>query len=176
MPADQGVRLDDHESTLPITQSRPQHQRQAICIRQRLGFHFMLLVEGKLLSKKQVLSRQGRSRPKCRPHESGQIKKNREDSRNESSHTPHDSGILPDGWSNWNVRGRYPSPARTPQTLHVFRTLHVTDEFLRITSPAFPCKFLKTLVIHTLKNLAAGVEARIASAQCSERKGCGNRS
>jgi len=52
MPADQGIRLYDHESIFPVTQPGPQHQRQASNIGQRIGLHLVFLIESKLFSEK----------------------------------------------------------------------------------------------------------------------------
>ena len=52
MPTDQGVRLDNHQSASPIEQTRPQHQTPASRVRQQLGFQFVFLIDGQLLSQK----------------------------------------------------------------------------------------------------------------------------
>jgi hypothetical protein len=73
MPTDQSVRLDDHQSVSPIEHTRSQHQTPASRGRQQLGFQFAFLLESQLLSQKQVLGYQRRSRPEYDRQEGNEV-------------------------------------------------------------------------------------------------------
>ena len=62
MPTDQRCRLNNEKSGFPLKEARPEDQRQASRIRKSSWPDLVLLVEGQLLAKKQILGNQRRSR------------------------------------------------------------------------------------------------------------------
>ncbi len=106
MPTDQGVRFDNHKSTLPVEQPRPQQESETSHVGQPLRPELVFLVVGKLPSQKKVFGNQGRSRPKRRPHEPGHLTDDSEANTNERSHAPHGSRILPDEFLNFERKRR----------------------------------------------------------------------
>lgn len=102
MPANQRVGLYDDQGGFTIKQPRPQNQRQPRCIGQWLGLQFVFLIEGQLLTKKQIFSNERGTRP-------GVAIRNRASSQTTSKlvyervQEPHDSGIVAEARSQWEL-------------------------------------------------------------------------
>lgn len=104
MPADQSVRLDDHQSIFPVEHPRPDDESVASRVRQPLRLHFVFLIKGQLLSQKQVLGYQRGARPNHRFQEVAEVGSDCECDRNDGSQTRHGDGILPNGSGNGNQK------------------------------------------------------------------------
>lgn len=95
MPADQGLWLNDHQSIFPLEQPRPEHKAQPSSVGQRSRPGFVLSVERKLFSQKQVLGNQRGPEPECRPHEKCEVRTETEkQGRNDRFRSPHGSRSL----------------------------------------------------------------------------------
>jgi hypothetical protein len=64
MPADQGGRLDDHQSLAPVKEARRRAQREAISRCGPLGFLLVLLEQSQLPTKKDILGGKRRTTTK----------------------------------------------------------------------------------------------------------------
>jgi hypothetical protein len=107
MPTDQGVWLHDHQSASSIEHTSPQHQTPASRVRQHLVSPFVFLVESQLLSQKQVLGYQRRSRPEYGRQEGDEVGNQNPSKSSESISPPRRRGILSDVSLNQERKRRF---------------------------------------------------------------------
>jgi hypothetical protein len=96
MPTDPGVRLDNHPEGFSTRTDETTTRAPASRVRQWLGFQLVFLIEGQLLSQKQVLGYQRRSRPEYDRQEGDQVGNQSPSQSNESFSPPMARGILCD--------------------------------------------------------------------------------
>src|SRR5450755_4675847 len=102
MPAGQSLGFDNHESTLPVAQSGPQHQTQSRRIGQRLRSDLVFSVERQLLAQEQVLRDQRGARSERRFQEGNEVRTERGNKgRDCGSRISWCKNHFPCSWCRW---------------------------------------------------------------------------